>query len=181
MSRPLIVVEASERTLSKALDEVGRSRARLVAGWRQDPGVVCTGVVRDAGDAAEALLAAVAGAGLVVHAVAERDVIDRLVDDLRRLGPVDHRTSEPEPGPGWDLTDEERRLLDLLADGLTLGAAARHLNLSRRTADRRLASARSKLGVASSAEAIVMFARSEAAIPVKRDRDPARFVQGRRA
>ena len=29
--------------------------------------------------------------GIVVHAIAERAVIDRLVDDLRRLGAVDHR------------------------------------------------------------------------------------------
>jgi DNA-binding CsgD family transcriptional regulator len=57
------------------------------------------------------------------------------------------------------LTAEERDLLALLADGQTLGAAARSLHLSRRTADRRLAGARAKLGVASTAEAVVAFTR----------------------
>jgi DNA-binding CsgD family transcriptional regulator len=96
---------------------------RVVKGWRNDESHVCTGAVRDTTDAAEALLAAVAGAGLIVHAQADRDVIYRLVDDLRRLG-----------------------------------EAAAELHLSRRTADRRLASARDKLGVATTPEAVVAYA-----------------------
>lgn len=130
---------------------------RVVRGWRGDASVVCVGEVVDAAGAAEALLAAVAGAGLVVRARADRAVVDRLVDDLRRLGSVDHRTSEPEPR--LELTADERRLLDRLADGRTLGRAAAELNLSRRTADRRLASARKKLGAATTAEAIVAHVR----------------------
>ena len=93
-----------------------------------------------------------------MHALAEREVVDRLVDDLRRLGPADHRTGEPDMGPG--LTVDERRLLDRLSDGKTLGEAAAELHLSRRTADRRLAAARQKLGVATTAEAVVAHARS---------------------
>ncbi len=145
MTRPLVVVEASERAYSAALREHAGAN-------------VFTGAVRDANEAAEALLAAVGGAGVVVHALADREVIDRLVDDLRRLGPVDHRTGEPAPGPG--LTADERRLLDALAQGRTLGEAAAELHLSRRTADRRLASAREKLGVATTAEAVVAYAKS---------------------
>jgi DNA-binding NarL/FixJ family response regulator len=155
VSRPLVVVEASERAFTRASRDVERAGGRVVAGWRHDASVVSAGVVRDAADAAEALLAAVAGAGLVVHAVAPRDVIDRLVDDLRRFGPVDHRTGEPEARP--DLTAEERGLLDLLAGGRTLGDAAAALHVSRRTADRRLASARRKLGAATTAEAVVAW------------------------
>jgi DNA-binding CsgD family transcriptional regulator len=158
LTRPLVVVEASERAFAYALREVERSGARMVEGWRNDAAVVCSGVVRDAADCAEALLAGVAGAGLVVHAQAERDVIDRLVDDLRRFGRVDHRTGEPEPGPG--LSVDERRLLDQLADGKTLGEAGSELHLSRRTADRRLASARDKLGVTTTAEAVVAYVRT---------------------
>ena len=158
MSRPLVVVEGSDRALAHALREVEREGARVVRGWRNDRSVVCTGPVRDAADAAEALLAAVAGAGLVVHAQAERGVIDRLVDDLRRFGPVDHRTVEPDPVP--ELTPDERRLLDRLAEGKALGEAAASLHLSRRTADRRLASARDKLGVATTAEAVVAHVRA---------------------
>ena len=129
-----------------------------MVGWRNDGAVVCTGTVRDAVDASVALLAAVAGAGLVVYAQAEREVIDRLVDDLRRFGPVDHRTGEPDTEP--DLTADERRLLDLLVEGKTLGDAANELHLSRRSADRRLASARAKLAVATTAEAVVAYVRS---------------------
>jgi DNA-binding NarL/FixJ family response regulator len=57
------------------------------------------------------------------------------------------------------LTGEERRLLELLAAGQALGEAAEALHLSRRTADRRMAAARGKLGVRSTAEA-VLVARS---------------------
>lgn len=158
MSEPLVVVEGSERALAHALREVDGSGRRVVQGWHVNAlPVVCTGAVRDEDDAAEALLAAVGGAGVVVYAVADREVIDRLVDDLWRLGPVDHRTGEPEAGPG--LTSEERRLLDFLLEGKTLGEAAAELHLSRRTADRRLAAAREKLGVATTAEAIVAYSR----------------------
>jgi DNA-binding NarL/FixJ family response regulator len=153
VTRTLLVVEASERAFAQAVAEVERAGARVVDGWRQDPSVVCVGAVRDTADAAEAVLAAVAGAGLVVHALTDRALADRLVDDLRRLGPVEHRTAEPAPAP--ELTGDERRLLDALADGKTLGAAAAELHLSRRTADRRLRSAKEKLGVATTAEAIV--------------------------
>lgn len=54
---------------------------------------------------------------------------------------------------------EQRRLLELLAAGETLGEAARHLALSRRTADRRLSQARGELGVASTAEAVLAVQR----------------------
>ena len=142
MTALLVVVEGSDRAFAAAVQELPGCRAFAV---------------RDAGDAAEALLAAVGGAGVVVHALAERETIDRLVDDLRRLGPVDHRMGEPKPGPG--LTTDERRLLDELASGRTLGDAAADLHLSRRTADRRLASARRKLGVSTTAEAVVAYIR----------------------
>jgi len=55
-----------------------------------------------------------------------------------------------------DIDEEQRRLLDLLAKGLSVTAASRRLFLSRRTADRRLARARAMLGVRSNAEAIVV-------------------------
>lgn len=158
MTPPLVVVEASERAHAAAVRELELAGARVVRTWANDAGVVCAGAVRDAADAARALLAAVAGAGPVVYAQAERHVVDRLVDDLRRFGPVDHRTGEPAATD--ELTADERRLLDSLADGRTLGEAAAELHLSRRTADRRLASARRKLAVATTAEAVVAHARA---------------------
>jgi DNA-binding NarL/FixJ family response regulator len=159
VSLPLVVIEGSERALDRCVRALERQGHEVVRGWRQEASIVCVGEVVDAADAAAALLTAVAGAGLVVHARADRAVIDRLVDDLRRFAPVDHRTTEPEPGPA--LTPDERRLLDRLVGGWTLGEAAADLNLSRRTADRRLASAREKLGAATTAEAIVRHAGPE--------------------
>lgn len=154
--RQLVVVEGSAAAVGAARRELAAGGWTVVDGWRHDPSVVCAGVVEDAFGAAEALLAAVAGAGLLVDARAGRDVVDRLVDDLRRLGSVDHRTNEPAAPL---LTREERELIALLANGATVSEAARTLHLSRRTADRRLASARAKLGVATTAEAIVASAR----------------------
>lgn len=155
MTTPLLVVEASERAFAQAIEEVERTGLRVVRSWRAEAPAVCAGIVRDAGDAAEALLAAVAGAGLIVHASAPRHVVDRLVDDLRRFGPVEHRTAEPERAP--TLTTEEDRVLDALARGRTLSQAAAEIPLSRRTADRRLRSAKEKLGAASTAEALVAY------------------------
>lgn len=155
MTQPIIVVETSGHAFAHALREVEHNGGSVIQSWRGRPSLVCTGVVRDAADAAEVLLAAIAGAGLVVHAQADRDVIDRLVDDLRRFGTVDHRTTEPAPRP--ILTADERRLLELLASGKTLGAAAAEMHVSRRTADRRLRTARRKLGVGTTAEAVVAW------------------------
>lgn len=154
--RPLIVVEASPRAAAEARREVEAAGWPVVDGWRSEPGIACAGVVDDAASAAEALLAAVGGAGVIVEARADRALVDRLVDDLRRIGRVEHRTGEPDIPA---LTAEERELLGLLAHGLTLGAAAQQLHVSRRTADRRLAAARAKLGVATTAEAVVASAR----------------------
>ena len=53
------------------------------------------------------------------------------------------------------LDDEQRRLLRLLCHGLSVAEAARRLHLSRRTAERRLASARAALGAATNAEAVL--------------------------
>ena len=107
-------------------------------------------------DAARAVLAAVRGEDLVLVAVAEREVVDRMCDDLRRLGSLDHRLGAAPPPR---LAPDERALLAHLVAGDTLGAAARALHISRRTADRRLAAARAALGARSTAEAVAQAAR----------------------
>jgi len=160
MIRPLIVVEGPDAAVADALAEVRSDGWTIVSGWRLPAGpdrVVCTGTVSSAEDAAAALLAAVGGAGLVVAARAERDVLDRLCEDLRRLGRVDHRTASAPRRPR--LTAEERSLVELLLEGRTLGEAARRLSISRRTADRRLASVRRSLGVETTAEALIALGR----------------------
>jgi DNA-binding NarL/FixJ family response regulator len=108
--------------------------------------------VADQADAEAALLAALRGEGLIVHATAPRDVVDRLVDDLRRLGGVDHRIGTPDEAPR--VSNEARAILGLLAEGHSLGEAAAILGLSRRTADRRLAEGRRALGTDRTTEAI---------------------------
>jgi DNA-binding CsgD family transcriptional regulator len=166
---PVVVVEGTDADLAAVRAELERAGWRTVdAGWTGPPrpapdqptgppagrgsGVVRVGVVAGAGDAGHAVLAVLAGDGLLVAACAERDVVDRLCEDLRRLGPVRHVLAGPaEPR----LSTEQRALLRLLLDGATLGSAARQLNLSRRTADRRLAAIRGHYGVGSTAEALL--------------------------
>jgi DNA-binding NarL/FixJ family response regulator len=128
---------------------VSRTAARLGLEVRQ---------VHDEAGAAHTVLAAVAGQDLVVHAVAPREVIDQLCEDLSRLGELDHRVGASESGP--ELTGDQREVIAQLLAGKTLGEAARVLHLSRRTADRRLASARVALGAASTSEALVIARRN---------------------
>lgn len=152
-----MVVEGPAPVLAAARRALERRGHPIVEGWRHRPDAVSTGRVETEADAAEAVLAALAGAGLLVHAAAERGLVDRLLDDLRRLGPVEHLTSDTPPPAR--LGREELLLLERLAGGATLGDAAAALHLSRRTADRRLASARAKLGAATTAEALVAARR----------------------
>jgi DNA-binding NarL/FixJ family response regulator len=155
--KPLVVVEGSDGAYADALAEAHAAGWRIVSGWdARAADAVCTGAVTGAEDAAAALLAAIGGAGLVVDARAEREVVDRLCDDLRRLGRLDHRVGDAGRRPR--LTREEQALTELLLEGVSLGEAAKRLSLARRTADRRLASVRAKLGVETTAEALVRLA-----------------------
>jgi DNA-binding NarL/FixJ family response regulator len=154
--RPLIVIEGPRAAFASALADARHGGQDLIEAFVPRQGVVCCGEIADRKTAEQALLAAVGGAGLIVRATTSRDVTDRLLDDLRRLGKVDHRIDEPHR---VTLTSEQRALLDLLSSGVTLGEAARRLRLSRRTADRRLAEARRALGVATTAEAVISHAR----------------------
>lgn len=143
-----------------AVDQVTAAGWRVRPGWDVGPpaertGLVLVGVVADATDASEAMLAAIIGIGLVVHGRASREVLDRLCDDLRRLGRVDHRPGGERRVPRFDEFDSA--LLGLLAAGLSVRATAAKLYVSRRTADRRLADVRARLGVDSTAEALLAF------------------------
>lgn len=157
---PLVVVEGSDRDLQLAAQELAAS------GWRVEDGfaapyragrVVRHGVVSSPALAAAALTAALAGQGLVVRVDAPRDVLDRLLDDLRHLGPVERRAGSVAATP--QLEPEDRAILGLLAEGHSLGEAAALLGLSRRTADRRLARGRRMLGTRRTTEAIVQARR----------------------
>jgi DNA-binding CsgD family transcriptional regulator len=156
MARFVVLERAEAATARSIAAEFG---GPLVDGWDgpSPPGAVRVGVVADSSSAAQAVLAAVRGCDLVVLGVGERAVIDQLCDDLRRLGELDHRVEPPEPAV--ELTGDERALLQHLVSGASLGAAAKALHVSRRTADRRLASARRALGAGSTSEALVLARR----------------------
>jgi hypothetical protein len=122
-------------------------------------GVVCSGTVSSHTDAALAVLAAVRGAGVVVTVSGPDDVLDRLTEDLHRLGPIDFWPKD-DGGRLTGLTLEQWCLLQLLAAGRTLVEAAHVLHWSRRSADRKLAAAREALGVATTTEAVLLVERA---------------------
>jgi len=111
-----------------------------------------------------AVLAAARGAGVVAIADLSGDVGRALLGDLTRLGPV-HRDAGADPEAGPDaagpggLIPEQRALLDRLANGETIAAAAAAEFLSLRTANRRIAQAREALGVRTTREAVLAYLR----------------------
>jgi DNA-binding CsgD family transcriptional regulator len=180
--RPITVLEGPVGCSRDLVDEL-RSGGFVIAEGLHAPTrparTVCVGVVDDHASAGQALLAVLGGAGLVVEARADRATVDRLVDDLRRLGPVDHRVVESVAASGPEVSIEARAIIGLLAMGLSLGEAARVLGLARRTADRRLAEARRGLGVTRTTEAVARARRlgwldrdmADSPIPGSRQRD----------
>jgi hypothetical protein len=107
-----------------------------------------------------AVLAAARGAGIVAIADAGTPVGRALVDDLSRLGPVRHGTAAGDTGDALaELVPEQRALLDRLAAGDTIAAAAAAEFLSLRTANRRIAEARALFGVRTTREAVLAYLR----------------------
>jgi hypothetical protein len=108
--------------------------------------------------------AAARGAGVVAVADAAGDAGRALVDDLSRMGPV-YRDAEAEPEhTGVNdamarLIPEQRALLERLANGETIAAAAAAEFLSLRTANRRIAQAREVFGVRTTREAVLAYLR----------------------
>lgn len=100
-----------------------------------------------------ALLAAVRSCGAGQCALAP-DTITRMV----RLIQSDSRQTSSLAG---NLSAQERRVLDLVADGRTNGEAAKILGLSPHTVKNHLANIFQKLGVNNRAEAVAFLLRSE--------------------
>jgi hypothetical protein len=130
-----------------------------------DSRLVLFGRVADADTAELALLAAARGAGVVAIADQGTDIGRALLADLGRIGPVSVDPDadldvEPEnPGGGPQLAPEQRALLERLANGETIAAAAAAEFLSLRTANRRIAEAREVLGVRTTREAVLAYLR----------------------
>lgn len=155
--RRIVVCEGRPEDADELGEELRAEGWTIRDGWdvsvrAANERVACLGDVTSAEDAGRAVLAAVRGATVIVRACGPREVIDHLCDDLRRLGPLEHLT---EPRPRHLLDAQQRKLLAHLASGLSLGEAAKRLQIARRTADRRLAAAREALGVTTTAEAIL--------------------------
>lgn len=121
--------------------------------------VLVVGRVDDESAAQAALLCAVRGAGLVVTLDHGAAWAAAFLADLARLRPNDALPGGSGNRDDVPLSDEQRALLDLLAEGHSIAQAARRLYLSLRTANRRVAEARSALGVATTREAVLAYAR----------------------
>lgn len=117
--------------------------------------LVVHGSVTDEHTASQAVLAAARGAGVV--AVAGGRIALALAADLRRVGPLGLTPGKAEPDDGLDLDLEQRALLNRLAAGSTIAAAAEAEFVSLRTANRRIAAARSSLGVKTTREAVMIY------------------------
>lgn len=124
--------------------------------------LVLHGRITDAETLQLAVLAAARGAGVVAICDTESALGRALVDDLSRLGQV-RQGVETADNNGTDtvadLVPEQRALLDRLAAGDTIAAAAAAEFLSLRTANRRIAEARALFGVRTTREAVLAYLR----------------------
>ncbi len=166
--------------LPTAADATAVLRRLARAGWQTregfalpEPGwdltqarLVLFGRVSDVDTARLTVLAAARGAGVVAIVDAATDTGRALLADLTRIGPVRRGADdEPEDEPAvredgaLPLTPEQRALLERLAGGETIAAAAAAEFLSLRTANRRIAQARDALGVRTTREAVLAYLR----------------------
>jgi len=165
--------------VGSATDATVALRRLARAGWHTREGFALTenawdiaeqrlvlyGRVTDLDTAELAVHAAARGAALVAIADPGTEVGRALLADLGRLGPV-IRDPEAEIGGGdgepdgdSPLLPEQRALLERLANGETIAAAAAAEFLSLRTANRRIAQAREALGVRTTREAVLAYLR----------------------
>jgi DNA-binding NarL/FixJ family response regulator len=124
--------------------------------------LVLFGKVTDLDTAELAVLAAARGAGIVAIADVATDIGRALMADLSRVGAVqnDPGADEDDDEDHETLIPEQRALLERLAAGETIAAAAAAEFLSLRTANRRIAEAREALGVRTTREAVLAYLRN---------------------
>jgi DNA-binding CsgD family transcriptional regulator len=124
--------------------------------------LVLHGRVADVDTLQLAVLAAARGAGIVAVTEPGTAIGRALFDDLSRLGDITCGTDTGPPAV-IDLIPEQRALLDRLATGDTIAAAAAAEFLSLRTANRRIAEARALYGVRTTREAVLAYLRQRRA------------------
>ncbi len=151
--------------------EVIEGFGRQVAEWSLDRRV-CVGHIHDDASLADALEAASRGASLAVTVIGT--FTDALCDDALRAGLhiaddsgscapsgpslADRQDAGGGPADAVGSTEPEwAALLALLAEGLSVAQAARACHISLRSAYRRLDTARTYLGVASTTAAVVTW------------------------
>ncbi|WP_412544164.1 LuxR family transcriptional regulator [Longispora sp. K20-0274] len=165
MNRPRYVVGtgADATTVLRRLAREGwRTRESFAlpeAAWDvSDARLVLFGRISDVETVRLAVLAAARGAGVVAVIECESDLGRALLADLSRVGPV-VRGVEDGTSDALPLSEEQCQLLERLANGETIAAAAAAEYLSLRTANRRIAQARDALGVATTREAVLSYIR----------------------
>lgn len=152
--------QQSPRVLTADASHLGLVTALLAdRGWE-----VHARVVRTESEARATVESAAAGATLVVLVDGSPSLSTRLRDDLARVGPV---TDLRPGGPILELSLAQMRLLRALADGASLKDASAALDLSERTAHRRVAAARTTLGVPTTVEAALAVASFVDTWPIK--------------
>ena len=116
--------------------------------------LICHGPISDEANVVAAVTALTRGTGLAVSLDIAGDLRFRLLEDLHQLGVV----TQPDVTDEHGLDDDHRLLIEALVVGASVTDAAHHLNMSRRTANRRLIEIRATLGVETNAEAIIWWA-----------------------
>ena len=169
--------DAPRHVVSTAADADTVLRRLTRAGWTVRDGfvlpdhardmtaarLVLHGPVTDAEALQRAVLAAARGAGIVAVCDPSTPVGRALIDDLSRLGPVQLGAAAEPRDAIAELIPEQRALLDRLATGDTIAAAAAAEFLSLRTANRRIAEARALFGVRTTREAVLAYLRQRPA------------------
>jgi DNA-binding CsgD family transcriptional regulator len=124
--------------------------------WLGQARLVAVGPVDSDEASRAAVFCAVRGAGLVVALDDDAPWAVTFRSDLSRATGAAPEVALPAALP---LSTEQREVLDLLAAGHSIAQAARMRFLSLRTANRRVAEARERLGVATNREAVVAYVK----------------------
>lgn len=121
--------------------------------------LVVSGPVSSVDEVAPVVLAAARGAAVVAIAEPRGAAGRALLEDLRRIGPVAGTEAPGADAQVDGLSADQCALLDRLADGESIAAAAEAEFLSLRTANRRIAQARKSLEVSTTRAAVVEYVR----------------------
>jgi DNA-binding NarL/FixJ family response regulator len=163
---PVLVVEDSVQALALSAD-LRASGYKIHNGfvadrndfWPAASSLVCVGTADDEESRQAAILAGAQGAGLLVMLPKDSPVPDTFLRDLDRIavtrgqrGGADWHGSAA--GDGSALSAEMTALLRGIGRGRAVADVAQELNMSLRSAHRRLAEARTRLGVKTTAAAV---------------------------